>query len=86
MFSPMSTPNSHLAVPTLTEPARCYGILNQGTDYDLWTSAWSWADRNQVCAEVHLARIRYWIPERLETEWLLRYGEVCHRVAEEDYI
>lgn len=86
MFSPMHTPNSHTIVPTITEPCRCYGIANQGTDWDLWTSAWSWADRNRLPAEIHLARIRFWIPHRLETEWLLRYGEVAHRVAEEDYI
>lgn len=86
MSSRMSTTDRYHAVPTITEPSRCYAIPNQGVDHDVWTSAWSWADRNRLCCEVHLARIRFWIPERLLTEWLLRYGDISHRVAEEDYI
>ena len=86
MFDRLPATNSYHAVPTITEPSRCYGIPNQGIDHDLWSSAWRWADRNRICCSVHLARIRFWIPERLLTEWLLRYGEVCYRVPEEDYI
>ncbi len=86
MSSAMQSRNGYHAIPTITEPCRCYAIPNQGIDHDLWTSAWRWADRNRVCCEVHLARLRFWIPERLETEWLLRYGDTVYRVPEHDYI
>ena len=86
MLDRLPAPDSYHAVPTITEPSRCYAIPNQGVDHDVWTSAWSWADRNRVSCELHLARIRFWIPERLESEFVLRYSEVCYRVPEEDYI
>lgn len=86
MFDRLPTTNSYHAVPTITEPSRCYAIPNQGVDHDVWTSAWRWAERHRLCAEVHLARIRFWIPKRLETEFVLRYGDLCYRVYEEDYI
>ncbi len=86
MSSTVPGRNSYHAVPTITEPSRCWAIPNQGIDHDLWTSAWRWADRNKICCEVHLARLRFWIPERLETEWILRYSAYTYRVPEEDYI
>ena len=86
MPSTMPAQNSHSTQPTITEPARCYAIPNYEINYDLWSSAWSWHQRNSLCAEVHIMRIRYWIPERLEAEFLLRYGDTAYRVPEEDYV
>ena len=86
MSCSMPATNSYHAVPTETEPMRCYALPNQGIDHDLWTSAWSWADRLRLPAEVHLARIRIWVPERYESEFILRYSDVVYRVPEEDYI
>jgi hypothetical protein len=72
---------------TVQEPMRCYGILNEhlasGGD-----SAWSWAQANNLPQEVHLNRCRYWIPtdSTLESEFVLRYWDIIHRVPGEDYV
>ena len=65
----------------------CYGILNQDLDHG-GHSAWSWAHNNNVPCEVHLNRCRYWLPiaSALESEFVLRYAEIIHRVPEEDYV
>ena len=64
----------------------CYGILNQ--DLTLGgTSAWAWAASNHIQRETHLNRCRYWLPvgSALESEFVLRYASIIHRVPEEDY-
>lgn len=86
MFSPMHTPNSHAIVPTITEPCRCYAITYSLMDWEAYSSAWSWAHRRGVVAEVHMARLKFWIPEAVETEFLLRYGDYSYRVPKDDYI
>ena len=65
---------------------RCYGILNQ--DLALGGSAaWIWARENRIQREAHLNRCRYWLPRdsALESEFVLRYTSIIHRVPEEDY-
>ena len=66
---------------------RCYGILNQ----DLLqggSSAWRWAQTNRIPCEAHLNRCRYWLPRdsALESEFVLRYTSILHRVPEEDIL
>ena len=65
---------------------RCYGILNQDLDHGGY-SAWCWAQSHKLVTESHLNRCRYWLPSEssLESEFLLRYAEIAHRVPEEDY-
>ena len=65
----------------------CYGILNSLLDQG-GQLAWSWANNNNVPCEVHLNRCRYWLPRgsALESEFVLRYWEIIHRVSEEDYV
>jgi len=65
----------------------CYGILNS----DLKSggqSAWTWAQHNGIPYEAHLNRCRYWLPvgSSLESEFVLRYADIIHRVPEEDYV
>ena len=64
----------------------CYGILNSLLDQG-GSSAWTWAHNNNIQQEAHLNRCRYWLPvgSKLESEFVLRYGEIAHRVPEEDY-
>ena len=76
-----------LSERTVQEPMRCYGILN--TDLDSGGHhAWSWAQTHKLPTEVHLNRCRYWIPtaSTLESEFVLRYTAIIHRVPEEDYV
>ena len=64
----------------------CYGILNQ--DLALGGSAaWTWAQDHSIQREAHLNRCRYWLPRdsSLESEFVLRYTSIIHRVPEEDY-
>ena len=65
----------------------CYGVLNSFIDQG-GESAWTWAACNNIQAEVHLNRCRYWLPigSALESEFVLRYTEIIHRVPEEDYV
>jgi hypothetical protein len=72
---------------TVQEPMRCYGILN--TDLDSGGHhAWTWAHTNNIPCEAHLNRCRYWLPtdSQLESEFVLRYTDIIHRVPEEDYV
>ena len=72
---------------TVQTPMRCYGILN--TDLDSGGHhAWSWAHAHKLPTEAHLNRCRYWLPtdSKLESELVLRYWDIIHRVPEEDYI
>ena len=65
----------------------CYGILNQ--DLALGGSAaWTWARENRIQREAHLNRCRYWLPRdsALESEFVLRYTSIIHRVPEEDHV
>jgi hypothetical protein len=44
-----------------------------------------WLTANQVLAEVHINRTRFWVPEGiLMTEFLLKWYDVCPSVAESD--
>jgi len=72
---------------TVQEPMRCYGILNEHLDHG-GHLAWAWAQANNLPQEVHLNRCRYWIPtaSALESEFVLRYTAIIHRVPEEDYV
>ena len=65
----------------------CYGILNSHLDQS-GSSAWTWAQQNGIQQEAHLNRCRYWLPvgSKLESEFVLRYWEIVHRVPEEDYV
>jgi hypothetical protein len=65
----------------------CYGILNSDLDSG-GHHAWSWAQANRIQSEAHLNRCRYWLAvgSSLESEFLLRYWEIIHRVPEEDYV
>lgn len=76
-----------LSEQTVQKPMRCYGILNTDLDHG-GSSAWTWAQQNRIPAEAHLNRCRYWIPtdSQLESEFLLRYWEIIHRVPQEDYV
>jgi hypothetical protein len=63
----------------------CYGILNE--DLDLGgSSAIDWARNNRIRCEPHLNRCRYWLPisSALESEFVLRFSSVIHRVPEKD--
>lgn len=72
---------------TVQTPMRCYGILNEHLD-PLGHSAWMWAQTHNLPTEAHLNRCRYWLPtdSALESEFVLRYWEIIHRVPQEDYI
>jgi hypothetical protein len=76
-----------LSEHTVQEPMRCYGILNSDLDVG-GSSAWTWAQTHKLVAEAHLNRCRYWLPtdSALESEFLLRYTAIIHRVPEEDYV
>ena len=65
----------------------CYGILNSLLDHG-GHSAWTWARENHIQREAHLNRCRYWLPisSALESEFVLRYASIIHRVPEEDYV
>ena len=65
----------------------CYGILNSLLDQG-GSSAWTWARENRIQQEAHLNRCRYWLPKgsALESEFVLRYTSIIHRVPEEDYV
>lgn len=65
----------------------CYGILNSDLDAG-GSSAWTWAASNHIEAEAHLNRCRYWLPRgsALESEFVLRYAAIIHRVPEEDFV
>ena len=65
----------------------CYGILNQDLESG-GSSAWTWARENHIQREAHLNRCRYWlsIGSALESEFVLRYAAIIHRVPEEDYV
>ena len=77
------TPSEH----TVQTPMRCYGIVNDYLDHG-GHAAWAWAQSNNLPQEVHLNRCRYWIPTDsvLESEFVLRYTSIIHRVPEEDYV
>jgi hypothetical protein len=66
---------------------RCYGILNSDLDVG-GSSAWTWAHVNRIQQEAHLNRCRYWLPinSALESEFVLRYSSIIHRVPEEDIL
>ena len=66
---------------------RCYGILNSDLDSG-GHAAWRWAQHNGIQYEAHLNRCRYWLPKgsALESEFVLRYTAIIHRVPEEDYV
>jgi len=72
---------------TVQTPMRCYGILNSDLDHG-GHHAWSWAQTHKLVTEAHLNRCRYWLPtdSALESEFLLRYTSIIHRVPEEDYV
>jgi len=72
---------------TVQEPMRCYGILNEHLDHG-GHLAWAWAQCHNLPMEAHLNRCRYWIPtaSALESEFVLRYTAIIHRVPEEDYV
>ena len=76
-----------LSERTVQTPMRCYGILNSDLDHG-GHSAWSWAQHRNLPTEAHLNRCRYWIPtaSTLESEFVLRYWDIIHRVPEEDYV
>jgi hypothetical protein len=63
----------------------CYGILNQHIDQG-GSSAIDWARTNNIRCELHLNRCRYWIPSAsaLESEFVLRYSTILHRVPDYD--
>ena len=65
----------------------CYGILNSYLDHG-GHAAWTWAQHNGIPYEAHLNRCRYWLPKgsALESEFVLRYTAIIHRVPEEDYV
>jgi hypothetical protein len=65
----------------------CYGILNQDLDSG-GSSAWTWAYDNNIPCEVHLNRFRYWLPvgSSLESEFVLRFTSIIHRVPQEDMV
>ena len=65
----------------------CYGILNSDLDVG-GSSAWTWAQTHRIQREAHLNRCRYWLPiaSSLESEFVLRYAEIIHRVPEEDHV
>jgi len=65
----------------------CYGILNSDLDHG-GHLAWAWAQANHIQREVHLNRCRYWLPvgSKLESEFVLRYTAIIHRVPEEDHV
>ena len=66
---------------------RCYGILNQDLAQG-GHAAWTWAHANRIQSEAHLNRCRYWLPRdsALESEFVLRYTSIIHRVPEEDLV
>jgi len=72
---------------TVQEPMRCYGILNSYLDSG-GHAAWMWVQSQGLPTEAHLNRCRYWIPtdSALESEFVLRYSSIIHRVPEEDYV
>ena len=72
---------------TVQEPMHCYGILNSDLDSG-GHAAWTWAHNNNIQAEAHLNRCRYWLPvgSALESEFVLRFTSITHRVPEEDYV
>ena len=65
----------------------CYGILTQHIDHG-GGSAIAWARANDIRVELHLNRCRYWIPiaSALESEFVLRYSAIAHRVPEHDIL
>ena len=65
----------------------CYGILNQDLDHG-GSHAWCWAQTHHIQREAHLNRCRYWLPisSALESEFVLRYAAIIHRVPEEDMV
>ena len=70
-----------------SQPMHCYGILNSDLDVG-GSSAWTWARENRIQREAHLNRCRYWLPiaSALESEFVLRYAGIIHRVPEEDMV
>jgi hypothetical protein len=76
-----------LSERTVQEPMRCYGILNEHLDHG-GHAAWMWAQHRNLPTEAHLNRCRYWLPtsSALESEFVLRYTAIIHRVPEEDYV
>ena len=70
-----------------SQPMHCYGILNSDLDHG-GSSAWTWAQQNNIQYEAHLNRCRYWLPvgSALESEFVLRYTSIIHRVPEEDLV
>ena len=76
-----------LSEHTVQTPMRCYGVLNRDLDSG-GHAAWTWAQTHNLPQEVHLNRCRYWLPtdSALESEFLLRYWDITHRVPEEDYV
>ena len=76
-----------LSEHTVQEPMRCYGILNSLLDSG-GHAAWTWAQTHKLVAEAHLNRCRYWLPTdtALESEFVLRYAAIIHRVPQEDYV
>ena len=65
----------------------CYGVLNSLLDQG-GSTAWTWAQTHHIQREAHLNRCRYWLPRgsALESEFVLRYTSIIHRVPEEDYV
>jgi hypothetical protein len=87
MYLNTSMPKLAAFEHTIQTPMRCYGILNSDLD-PLGHAAWTWAQTQGLPAEAHLNCCRYWLPtdSALESEFLLRYTEIIHRVPQEDYI
>jgi hypothetical protein len=63
----------------------CYGVLNSLLDQG-GGQAIDWASHNLIRCELHLNRCRYWLPRgsALESEFLLRFSTITHRVPEYD--
>jgi len=83
MFMPKLAAFEH----AIHAPMHCYGILNSDLESG-GSSAWTWAQQNNIQYEAHLNRCRYWLPvgSSLESEFVLRYTSILHRVPEEDYV
>ena len=73
---------SHLHLNTRMH---CYGILTEHIDSG-GSSAIDWARHNHIRCELHLNRCRYWLPtdSALESEFVLRWTSIIHRVPEHD--
>lgn len=77
----MVTEHAAETIPTRSEKIYQFAVYTKSNEF---VEIINWIKKNNIRAEVHLNRTRFWIPHSPELlEFLLTWGTVCPRVDDE---